>query len=143
MLKHEIRTEIFIAAAAERVWAELVDFPAWETWNPFVISMQGEVRREAPVSLQVRTPDGRLFRFRSRLDTLAESRELSWSGGTPGVLGGRHWMRLTPVDGGVRFEHGESFAGLLVALMGAKGMNALVPAYEAMNKALKARAEAR
>ena len=141
MMKYDIHTETFIAATPERVWAELVDFPSWAEWNPFVISMQGEVRREAPVRLKVRTPDGRVFRFRSRLDTLAERRELSWSGGTPGVFGGRHWMRITPVEGGVRFEHGESFRGLLVAVMGAKGMGALVPAYAAMNAALRARVE--
>lgn len=140
-MRYDVRTETFIAAPPERVWAELVDFASWSSWNPFIVSMSGEARLGTPVVLKARSPDGRVFGFRSRLDTVVEARELSWTGGVPGVFGGRHWMRLTPVDGGVRFEHGESFRGLVVAIMGAKGMGELVPAYDAMNAALKARVE--
>jgi uncharacterized protein YndB with AHSA1/START domain len=40
-VKHELRTEIDIAAAPEEVWAQLVDLPSYAGWNPFILAASG------------------------------------------------------------------------------------------------------
>ncbi|MBS1116012.1 MAG: hypothetical protein H6Q87_396, partial [candidate division NC10 bacterium] len=36
-----ISTSIDIAAPVERVWAVLMDFPAYSRWNPFIVALVG------------------------------------------------------------------------------------------------------
>jgi hypothetical protein len=61
----------------------------------------------------------------------------------PCLFDGTHSFRLiaTP-DGGTQFIHGESFAGLILPLFRGKMEAGTKLGFEAMDKAIKARAEA-
>lgn len=108
-----VRTEIEIAAPPSRVWSVLTDFERWSEWNRVLLSLQlrGPLT-EGTAARLVLGPYG-LPRIPVRLVTVREHEELTWTGGIPGVMVGRHGFRLTPSEHGTRVEHFETFRGLL------------------------------
>ena len=138
-----IETEIAIAAPPERVWAILTDFPAHASWNPFITAISGEPRQGGRLAIRVEPPGGRGMNFRPRLLAVEPGRELRWLGRlfVPGLFDGEHYFLLEPAAGGTRLTHGEKFSGLFVAMMGRAGFDPIERGFEAMNQALKARAE--
>lgn len=84
--------------------------------------------------------------FRPRLLVLDSQKELRWKGRVllPGVFDGEHYFQLNETSPGrVHFVQGEVFSGLLVPLLFRGSMLAGTSrGFAAMNRALKARAEA-
>ena len=75
----------------------------------------------------------------------APNEELRWLGRLllPGVFDGEHCFQLTPTaDSGTRFVQREVFRGLLVPLLWKSIATNIRRGFEAMNAALKERAEA-
>jgi hypothetical protein len=74
---------------------------------------------------------------------LAQERELCWRGRllVPGLLDGEHAFRLEERAGGCRFRQTVRLSGVLVPLLGAGLPEAARRGCEAMDAALKARAE--
>jgi hypothetical protein len=70
-------------------------------------------------------------------------RELRWRGRllAPGLFESEHFFRLEEQSGTVHFVHGDTFSGLAVGLMRGR-LAATHRGFEAMNAALKKRAEA-
>jgi hypothetical protein len=71
---------------------------------------------------------------------------LRWLGrlGLPGVFDAEHAFTITPrPDGGVRLDQDETFKGMLVPFMAGSLDRHTRPAFDAMNEALKQRAEQR
>lgn len=56
MSKHTIETAVDIDAPVERVWRVLTDFAGYQQWNRFILSIAGEMREGARLS--VRMDDG-------------------------------------------------------------------------------------
>jgi hypothetical protein len=141
----ELRTEIAIAADTERVWDVLANFAAYGDWNPFLRSVVAAPRVGAPVAMTVA-----LGRWTLRLDAsmlrFVPGRELRWAGPISRLKGvvfrGEHYFLIEEAAPGVRFVHGERFEGLAVPFMHGWIDRTLALAYEAMNVALKRRAEA-
>jgi hypothetical protein len=90
-------------------------------------------------------PGGRQMTFRPKVLAVMPRRELRWRRRLllPGVFDGEHRFAIEPFGAGrVRFVHEERFTGLLVPLF-ARGLDQHTrPGFDAMNAALKARAEA-
>jgi hypothetical protein len=141
---HRVRTTIDIAAPPERVWSILADFPAHGHWNPFITAISGKLERGQRLSITVRPPGGKGMSFKPTLLAVQPARELRWLGRllVAGLFDGEHYFLLDPIPNGTRFTHGENFSGLFVRMMGAKGFASIEQGFEAMNQALKARAEA-
>ncbi len=80
--------------------------------------------------------------FSPRVLVLEPQRELRWKGklGFEGLFDGEHYFRLTPTATGTRFEHGETFTGLLVPLLGDM-FEPTERGFNAMNQALRRHAE--
>ena len=140
----EISTTIEIDAPAERVWEIITDFPAYPEWNPFVRSLEGELRLGGQLEASIQPPGKKPMRFRLRVVTLEPNRELRWEGHLlfPGLFDGEHTLVIERRgDDRVRLLHYELFRGLLVApllrLIGANTRRG----FEEMNRALKERAE--
>jgi hypothetical protein len=140
-----IRTSIHIAAPRDRVWALLADFAGYDRWNPLCQQMRGDCAEGARVRFglalgRVRAP------ITVEITTLVPGRELRWTG--PGskllrrVASGEHFFVLHDRDGGTYLEHGEVFRGVLGVGRWLGGEKLLAPSYEALNRALKAEAEA-
>lgn len=143
MFERHIATAIDIMAPPERVWDILTDFPAYPTWNPFIVSAYGEPVAGAWLEVHLQPPGRRRMMFRPTVLVADENRELRWRGQLliPGLFDGEHFFRLEERSGTVHLVHGETFSGLLVGLLPG-ALAATRAGFEAMNAALKKQAEA-
>ena len=140
----ELRTEIEINAAAERVWKILTDFHAYPGWNPFVTRISGETREGAQLEVTLEPPGGSAMSFRLTVLAAEPGRELRWRGRllVPGLFDGEHYFIIEPLDARrVRFVQGENFSGALVPFLSGV-LSRTGVGFAAMNEALKRRAEA-
>lgn len=144
MFYHQILTEIEIAADPARVWAILGDFASYPAWNPFLVRVRGEARPASRIAARVRLPRGPGMSFNARILTLQAERELRWIGRLPlpGIFDGDHRFLIDSIGPGkVRFEQREDYVGALVPLMRGWLEGDIRRGFEAMNAALKVRAE--
>ena len=141
-----IRSEIEIAATPLRVWRVLTDFAAYPTWNPFVLRIGGDQVPGARLDVTIQPDGGKAMSFKPTLLAFEPQKELRWKGQVllPGVFDGEHYFQLSETPAGrVHFAQGEMFSGVLVPLVFRGSMRAgTVRGFAAMNRALKARAEA-
>jgi hypothetical protein len=137
-----IHTEIGIMAPAERVWDVLAATERWPEWNPFA-KVAGRLAPGERVTVTL-TPPGKGVTLRPTIVKLEPGREFRWLGsvGVRGLFDGEHGFRVVPEDAGrCRIEHFETFRGILVAPVMWMVGDATRAGFEAMNRALKARAE--
>lgn len=136
----EIVTEVEIDAAPGEVWAVLADPAGYRDWNPFLISMEGELAAGATLTNTMKPAGGSEMTFRPTLLKVAPEKELRWLGRLllPRIFDGEHYFLLEEHNGGTRLVHGESFRGVLLWFMDVERFRA---DFEAMNAALKARVE--
>jgi hypothetical protein len=138
-----IRTEIDIAAPAARVWDILAATDRWAEWNPFA-KVRGHLAVGERVEVSLTPPGRKPMAFRPTIVKLDPSSEFRWLGhlGLPGVFDGEHGFRVVPEGAQrCRFEHFETFGGLLAGPILWLAGAATRQGFEAMNAALKARAE--
>ena len=143
----ELTTFVDIDAAPERVWQVLTDLSAYAEWNPFITRAEGTFVEGQRLSVDVppvnafvpshlrptvlEVVPGRRLRLWSRLDRL----------GIPGVFDVDHTVTLADRDGGVRVWQQDHFGGLLAPVLIRSLNRRRSAAFEAMNAALKERAE--
>jgi hypothetical protein len=140
----ELRTEIAIAASPEAVWAILTNFVAFPQWNPFIKEASGEQKVGGKLRIHIVPPGGKGMVFKPTLLAFETNRELRWLGrlGVPGLFDGEHCFTLEPIEGGqTRLRQCEVFTGVLVPLFARSLDDGTKKGFEAMNLALKARAE--
>ncbi len=141
----EIRAEIEIDAAPERVWQVLTDFAAYPEWNSFITSVAGEARVGAQLAIRIEPVGGRAMTFKPRVLRCEGPRELRWLGRLllPRIFDGEHIFELNEVDGGgTHLVQREEFRGALVWPLLRMVGGGSEKGFVAMNEALKARAEA-
>jgi len=141
----ELHTEILIDAPAEQVWSVLADLAAYPVWNPFITAAEGRLEPGARLRLRIEPPGGSPVTFRPRLLAVLPGRQLRWLGrvGVPGLFDGEHGFEIHPEgEGRVRLEQWERFGGFLVPFLWRRIAAPTRAGFEAMNAALKARAEA-
>jgi hypothetical protein len=140
----ELRTEIEIAASPEAVWAILTNFAAFPQWNPFIKEASGEQKVGGKLRVRVVPPGGKGMVFKPTVLAFETNRELRWLGrlGIPGLFDGEHGFTLEPIDGGrTRLTQREVFTGVLVPLFARSLDDGTKKGFDAMNLALKERAE--
>jgi hypothetical protein len=139
----QLRTEIEIDAPPERVWSVLTDFPNYHAWNPFITSVEGELKVGSTLTIRVTPPESSESKFRPKLLVCEAPRELRWRGQllVKGLLDGEHFFRTEELGGGrTRFVHGEDFSGVLLRFL-YKRLNQVARGFVYMNEALKKRVE--
>ena len=143
-LAKDLETWIDIEAPPERVWAVLIDFPAWQRWNAFIPSVEGVLSEGKTVRIKVVPPGLKPMLFQPEIYTVRPLREIRWGGSFLWfVYRGDHSFLLEPMPGGnTRFRQIERFRGPLVLLMGGM-MKSTEAGYHQMNLALKREAESR
>ncbi|GEO80354.1 SRPBCC domain-containing protein [Pararhodospirillum oryzae] len=139
-----VQTTCLIQAPPALVWRLLTDFPAYGSWNPVLPSIRGKAQKGAWIMLTIRMPGRPPVPVPARLTVVRPESELQWRASVPGMVAGDHFFRLTPQgDGATLLVHGEVFSGLLAdTIMGRAVQEASREAYEGINAALKAHAEA-
>ncbi len=141
---YEITTEMIIDAPAQRVWNVIIDFAQYPAWNPFIPKIEGAPTPGSRLKVAIRPPGGQGMTFKPVVLKADPNRELRWLGHLllPGIFDGEHYFMIEPVsESRIRFVHGERFKGILVALIKSSLEGGTRAGFEAMNKALKARAE--
>ena len=147
----EISTHVDIDADASLVWHILTDFAKYQRWNPLLRNVQGAARRgDTIVITEKRTHNGKLARssrsamVRRTVKHVREPHELFWRGGwaADSIYATERRFRIEALSaGGVRFHQSERFGGLAVPFLWLSLRRECIPAFHAMNQALKARAE--
>jgi hypothetical protein len=136
-------TDMDIDATPERVWEVLTDLAAYPGWNPFIVRAAGVVETGRRLTLTMQPLGGRATTLRPRLVEVDVPRRLRWRGtvGVPGLMDAEHTFTLEPRGSGTRLVHQEDFRGVLVPLLARALDRKTLPAFVAMNEALKSRAE--
>jgi hypothetical protein len=140
----ELRTSVDIDAAPERVWQVLVDFGSYPEWNPFITRAGGAAEVGQRLTLDMQPVGGRRMTLHPTVLESTPGRRLRWAGrvGLPGVFDAEHRFTLSDrAGGGVRVVQEERFTGLLVPLLARFLRRHTLPAFSAMDEALKRRAE--
>ncbi|MEZ4563445.1 MAG: SRPBCC domain-containing protein [Thermomicrobiales bacterium] len=140
-----LQTDIAIAAPPEVVWSILTDFTAYPGWNPFIRRISGKQEVGARLDVDLAPPGGRVMTIRPSVLEVGPQRSLRWLGSVwwPGLFDGEHRFVIEPLGKNQsRFLQSERFSGPLVPLVMPFIGRSTQQGFEAMNQALKERAEA-
>jgi hypothetical protein len=139
-----IETTIIIKAPIEKVWSIFTNFNEYPKWNPFIISVKGEVKVGHQIETTVQLEGMSEQVFKPQILEFGKNYRLRWLGklGTKGIFDGEHYFQLKVIDSQkTELIHGENFSGilsgLLLKMIGEKTKNG----FEAMNEALKIEVE--
>ncbi|MCB0643993.1 MAG: SRPBCC domain-containing protein [Phaeodactylibacter sp.] len=139
----QLRTEVHINAPTTVVWQILRAFEEYPSWNPFVVHIEGDLKLAGNLKTTMML-NGKAQHFAPKVMALEPGKKFEWLGKMPlGLFNGHHYFHLEPIGAEqTKFIHGEHFSGLLrgliMRMIGAETLRS----FEAMNAALKARAEA-
>ncbi|MGK5110838.1 MULTISPECIES: SRPBCC family protein [unclassified Geodermatophilus] len=135
--------DVDIAATPDQVWRVLTDLAAYPAWNPFIVRAEGVVEPGRRLTLTMQPVGGRAATLHPRLIEVDVGRQLRWRGtvGIPGLMDAEHTFTLEPRGSDTRLIQLEEFRGVLVPFLAASLDRTTLPAFEAMNEALKSRAE--
>jgi hypothetical protein len=140
--RKEIRSEIIINAPASRIWQVLIDFEAYQQWNPFIRKVNGVAIPGNRISAQMRLGN-RMMTFRPTVLAAEPDKELRWIGHLfiSGIFDGEHTFTIKPLnENKVRLVQHEEFNGLLTPFFTLLHKDTK-KGFEEMNQALKERAE--
>ena len=139
MAKQSIKTEININAKPEAVWNVLTDFFNYPQWNPFIISIEGNVETGKRIHVKLQG-----MNFKPKVLVFEQNKEFRWLGHLwiKGLFDGEHRFQLVEnADGTTTFIHSENFSGILVKLFTKMLKKNTEPGFKQMNQKLKERVE--
>ncbi len=136
---HQIKSEITINAPIDIIWNTLLDFNAYQSWNPFIRKLEGNPEVGAKLVATIQPAGKKPMVFRPKILTISNY-HFSWIGNlvVRGLFDGQHHFKLTPLtDSSVKFSHYESFSGVLRKPILAMIRKSTQLGFEEMNEALK------
>ena len=139
-----IHTKILVNATPEKVWSILTDFKAYPNWNPFITSLEGEVKVGKQIFVKIKPPESKGMLFKPTILAYHRPKELKWIGKLlfKGLFDGEHKFELIDNrDGSTTFKHSEIFKGILVSFFRKLIEVHTVQGFEIMNTKLKELAE--
>lgn len=143
-MQKKLSSTIDIDAPALVVWKMLVDFAAFSRWNPFITSANGQLAVGSRLTLRMQPVGGGAVTLRPSVVEVVDGRRLRWRGRLvlPGLFDAEHLFTVEPLGAGrSRLMQHEQFSGLLVSFFQRSLDRGTLPAFHAMNQALKERAE--
>jgi hypothetical protein len=141
----ELRTEIEIQASPEKVWGILTHLDQYPEWNPFIHHAIGTAKVGEKVDITFRSGSKEMT-LHCIVIKIEPNKELIWKYHVmlPGLFRGKHSFTIEPIGNDrVRFIDRELFSGLLVPMQANDIDTNSKHGFEAMDQALKARAEAK
>lgn len=143
-MSYTICTHIEIDAPVERIWEILIDLDRYHEWNPFITNAKGRIAPGATFEVRPVSDGGKRHVFVPQVTDYQEHREFTWTGEFyfRWLALGDHTFRLTGLeDGRVRLDHDERIYGIAAPLLYLFAKGQIRVGFEAMNAALKVRAE--
>jgi len=140
----EIHAQIDIEAPPSVVWGVLAEFGMYRRWNPLIRSVLGQAVSGRQLEIILAAPPGADVASRLTIVHLREGHEMTWVEWwpVPGMFASERRFRIEPLaPGGVRFHHVEKVRGIMVPLLGGRRRARERAGFDAMNAALKLRAE--
>lgn len=140
----EVRSAVNTDASPERVWRVLTDWKTFPSWNPFIRSAEGRLRRDSRIRVRLQL-GRRLVNLRPRLTVVDPPRELRWLNTliVRGIFDVERRFHIDAVPSGARLIQSETATGLLAPLLMRLLRKDILAGYRAMEVALVARAEHR
>jgi hypothetical protein len=138
-MKHSIESSIHINAKPEKVWQVLTDFENYSAWNPFILSIKGNVKSGNQIAVTFEE-----MNFKPKVLVYEPNKQFSWLGHLfiPGLFDGEHNFILTQNDdGSTTFMQKENFGGLLVRFFKGYLNSKTKPGFIQMNQKLKEEVE--
>ena len=138
-----LETTITISAPIQTVWNILTSFEEYPSWNPFITKIEGNLKMGGQLNNTLML-NGKPNYFQPKIVAFEEGQKFEWLGsGALGMFNGQHYFYLEDLGNNqTKLIHGEHFSGwlrwLIMWMIGAETKRG----FEAMNAALKARAEA-
>ena len=139
-----LSTDIKIRAKPEKVWDILTKFSDYEEWNPVMTRIIGEANLGKKIEVHIHTIKGKNRIYRPTITKFDINKELRWQGRSflPGIFEGERIFEIKEMSSEeISLIHLEVFRGIGVKLMGNRLDEDLQQSFQAMNIALKARAE--
>jgi len=144
-----VTTTVDIDAPRQPVWDVLTDFATYREWNPSVV-IEGTAEVGTKLAVRMSANGKRGMTFKPKVLAATPCQELRWLGklGFGGLIDGEHFFILTSNDDGTtRLTHGETFSGILVALMSRSlnkpgSVEQNQKGYETFSQVIKQRVEA-
>jgi hypothetical protein len=129
-----------IAASADRVWELLTDAAGYPSWNPTIISLEGEIAVGKKIKLVSTVNPKRAFKL--NVEEMRPPTRMVWADGMPlGLFKGVRTYTLSPKsDGQTDFEMVEIFSGLLEPII-SKSIPDMTESFEEFAQSLKIVAE--
>lgn len=139
----QIRFETTINAPASEVWKTLIDFDAYNDWNPFLRNVKADFRPGGKVKFNA-VVKGRKLKFVAKFNRIEEEAYFAWGGEDSPIsfiVNGNHYFELRKLDEErTLLIHGEDFTGLIIPAISLL-LNQSKSAYKDLNNALKERVE--
>lgn len=143
-MKKQIETEILINTSPEKAWTILTNFNDYPNWNPFIKSINGDVKVGNKIKVKIEPPEAKGMIFKPKVLTYEANKELRWVGHLliTGLFDGEHKFEIVDNGNGtVTFKHSEKFKGILVPLFKKQIENNILRGFNDLNRKLKELAE--
>jgi hypothetical protein len=144
--RHEtmVSAPIQIDAPPAAVWKTLSDTARYPDWNPLIRHVDGELRQREAVEVTVALLESGEYTSPARVMVANPDGELRWRGAWlhPDLLTIEEYIEFDRAPGGTKLNHTARFSGLLAGSFSAGLFERAQGAIQAMNRALKERAEA-
>ena len=140
-MTEQISATIEIAAAPEHVWTVLADLASYPQWHPVFREASGQLAAGNRITLTSTHPTtDRPMRAKVKVLTAEPAAELRWASSVLGLMRSERSFTLSPAGGGTRLVQGGTYRGLF-ARFPAKTISRIQDGFEAINQAIKQRAE--
>ena len=139
-----VEHRIGIQAAPEVIWEIVHDLPRWQEWNPTYPQAAGEVRIGNILMLTLTLPGQPNQQLKPKVLDWVPNEQLHWQLSLMGgLIKTLRYIEITPLsEAGCIVDNGELFGGLMGPSFGRRMGRTVRRGFEAMNEALKDRAEA-
>jgi uncharacterized protein YndB with AHSA1/START domain len=116
--KSDYETSCIVGAPVQQVWDLLTDAPAYASWNPEIVGIDGQLAAGARFVVQVRVAGGAVRRLQMRVTAFSAPTHMEWTGGLPwGLFVGRRRFDVEPHASGARFVMRLAMTGPLAPLI--------------------------
>lgn len=136
--RKSVHHEIIINASPEKVWSVLTDTDSYDSWNPVMKLLEGEIRESNRVKYRFTQDAENSSEIPSNVKKIIPNILLNQGGGLPFVLTFDHKYILEPLGNKTKLVIHEDYKGIGVNFWNPAPVEA---AYKRLNEAIKERVE--
>ena len=136
--RKSVHHEIVINASPELVWSVLIDTDSYDSWNPVMKLLEGEVKEGQKVKYRFTQSTENSYDIATNVKKVIPNELLYQGGGMPLMLTFNHKYILEASGNNTKLTIHEDYKGIGVNFWNPSPVQA---AYERLNEAIKKRAE--